>query len=90
VLEIKAQMYETYRRRQDAIKCIEEAEQLNFQSPYIIGWRIEEAVDTKDKESLLNNLVKLNDYLKNRPQSSFDPQVLQQWYKRLADWRVPK
>ena len=62
-----------------------EAEKLGFKSLYLLESRIQECLESKDKERLLDYLSQLNEYFAGQPHGALDPQVREIWRSRLAD-----
>ncbi|MFM8187290.1 MAG: hypothetical protein ACKN85_02310, partial [Pirellula sp.] len=85
LLEIKAKLYESFGRGQESLKAIDEAEKLGFKSFYLLESRIQECLESKDKDRLLDYLSQLNEYFAGQPDGALDPQVREIWRSRLAD-----
>lgn len=88
LLEIKSRIYQSYGRRQDADKSLADAEQSNHSSFFAFERRILETVEANDKERLLENLKKLNEFLLKMPTTAVNPVVQTQWNSRLSNWRT--
>ena len=87
LLEIKSRIYDAYGRRPEAHKAIDEAEELGLKSFYLLESRIQECLESQDKERLLSYLVQLNDYLGDQPEWVLDPEICELWRQRLESHR---
>lgn len=85
LLEIKARMFDSCGRGKEALKAVSEAEKLGFKSFYLLESRIQECLESKDKDRLLDYLSQLNEYFAGQPDGALDPQVREIWRSRLAD-----
>lgn len=85
LLEIKARMFDSCGRGKEALKAVSEAEKLGFKSFYLLESRIQECLESKDKERLLEYLAQLNEYFAGQPHGALDPEVREIWRSRLAD-----
>ena len=91
LLEIKSRIYSSYGRRPEADKCLLEAEQANYKSLYLLEHRIEESIQSKNKELLISYLSQLNELVRSKPISTISQAKLASWTKTLNEWRsVPQ
>lgn len=87
LLEIKSRVYSSYGRRFEADKCLLQAEQANYKSLYLLEYRIEESIQSKNKELLISYLTQLNELVRSKPVSTISQAKLASWTKTLNEWR---
>jgi hypothetical protein len=85
--EIKSRIYQSYGRRQEAEKSLAEFEKANSKSLSLLERRITQAIESHDKEKLMDYLDQLTQLLREKPKSWINPSIQAEWNKRFAEWK---
>jgi hypothetical protein len=87
LLEIRSRIYLAHAKIKDAERCLQDAEDSNFKSLYLLQRRIEEESNANNKEKLVVYLNQLNEFVEKNPASVSNRDLKSKWNQQLVEWR---
>ena len=87
LLEIRSRIYLAHAKIKDAERCLQDAEDSNFKSLYLLQRRIEEESNANNKEKLVVYLNQLNEFVEKNPASVSNRDLKSKWNQQVVEWR---